>query len=79
MYFDTGCVDSIVAADSSAAAQVGTQPADSVAIHACVQQAFEESIVVDCVESFREVDRHCYCASWRAAVVETSGDLKAQR
>ena len=49
MYFDTDCFDSIVAADRSAVAQVGTQPADIVAIHACVQQAFEESIVVDCV------------------------------
>ena len=79
MYFDTGCVDSIVVADRTAAAQLGIQPADSVAIHACVQQAFEESIVVYCVKSFREVDCHCYCASRRAAVVETSGDLKAQR
>ena len=79
MYFDTGCIDSIVAADSSAAAQVGTQPVDSVAIHTCVQQVFEESTVVHCVKSFREVDCHCYCASWKAAVVETSGDLKAQR
>ena len=79
MYFDTGCANSIVAADCTAAEQEGTRPADNVAIHACVKQAFEESIVVDCVESLREVDHHCYCASWRAAVIETSGDLKAQR